>query len=166
MYKKEYRPNKEYKNTNIPWFNQDRLNPLSLRVNNTSWFSLYATIEASASQSIPHNTNTKLTGLSIKNGDTAMTATANQITITQTWAYLITASCFAWWSSDLSFAIYKNWSFINPSFRSGTSSNWAITPSITTIANLSAWDNITMYFIQSSWTSQILQNAMLWVSKI
>lgn len=38
MYKKEYRPNKEYKNTNIPWFNQDRLNPLSLRVNSTAWW--------------------------------------------------------------------------------------------------------------------------------
>jgi hypothetical protein len=40
MYKKEYRPNKEYKNTNIPWFNQDRLNPLSLRVNSTAWWNI------------------------------------------------------------------------------------------------------------------------------
>lgn len=39
MYKKEYRPNKEYKNTNIPWFNQDRLNHLSIRSNNsTAWW--------------------------------------------------------------------------------------------------------------------------------
>lgn len=41
MYKKEYRPNKEYKNTNIPWFNQDRLNPLSIRnKNTTTWVNV------------------------------------------------------------------------------------------------------------------------------
>ncbi len=41
MYKKDYRPDKEYKNTNIPGFNQDRLNPLSLRINSTAWSKIF-----------------------------------------------------------------------------------------------------------------------------
>jgi hypothetical protein len=130
----------------------------------TWWSSLYATIEQ-WTQSIPNNVLTTLTWLSTISGNAAMTATADQITITQSWFYLLNAYCFIWWNSAVIYRILKNWVTITPHYRLTTSS-WASTPYIIAIENFVVWDNIKIAFYQNSGSSQTLQNARLSVSKI
>jgi len=138
---------------------------IALRNKPSGW--LYAIIEAWGTQSIPNNTTTTITGLSTKSGNSAMTATSNQITITEAWAYLLSAYCFIWWTSwNIQFRIRKNGTSITPHYRvNPPSSSWT-TPFINTIENLVVWDILTIILFQDSGSSQTLQNARLWVSKI
>ena len=132
-------------------------------IKNAWW--VYAKIEATSLQSIPNSTITKITWLSTKIWDSAMMATADQITITQAWTYLLNAYCFTWFSTSVVFRIYKNWSTIVPHYReSAPATSWC--PSITAVEQLVAWDVLTMIIFQWSWTSQSIQNATLSAIKI
>jgi hypothetical protein len=128
--------------------------------------SLYASIFATGTQSIPNTTNTTVTGLSTKVWDTTMTATSDQITITKSWNYLLNAYSFCGWSSNIYFAILKNWTAITPHFRSGTSSYGSITASINSLQSLVVWDILTLRIYQDSGGAQTLQNMYLAVSKL
>ena len=132
----------------------------------TWWSSLYASISWWL-LSILNNTTTTITGLSTKIWDTAMTATADQITITQSWFYLINAFCYWGWSANLTnFRLLLNGSNIAPHIRLWTSTAWVVTPSITTMLSLVAWDVLTLTIYQNSGSTQVLQTPSLSVVKI
>ena len=86
-----------------------------------------------------------------------MTATANQVTITKSWVYMISASLeFAnWWSTSPTrriVAIKKNTTTINENEIYATNAEWAF-PAVVTIENLVAWDIITVRARQLSTVS-------------
>lgn len=152
-------PNYDY------WKSQNTLDyNIAIRNKPSGW--LFAQIEQNTTQSISNNTATTINTLWTKIGNTSMTSTANQITITQSWIYLINAYCFAWWSSNIVFRVMKNWVTIWPHCRMWTTSVWVNTPYIATFENLVVWDVLTLLFYQNSWSDQVLQSARLWVSKI
>jgi len=151
-------PNYDY------WRSQEGLDYRRLRNKPTWW--LYASMLA-WNQSIPNNTDTILTGFNTKVWDTAMTATANQITITQNGNYILSAFAFAGWDTwNIVFRIMKNWVTINPHYREWNTSSLARTPSVNTMQTLVAWDILTLLFFQNSWWAQTLQSAYLVVSKL
>jgi hypothetical protein len=146
--------------------NQNTLDyKIALRNKPTNWW-LFASMSASSNMTIPNSTATTITNLLTKSWNTTMTATDNEITITQEGNYLLSAYCFAWWSSTIIFRIMKNWTSLVPHYRSWTSSAWSITPFINIIEPLVVWDVLTLLLFQNTWANQTLQSSRLSVLKI
>lgn len=167
----EYKPevldwtdNNYWKDFNY-WWTIQQLRPW-IEVEESWWASLYASISWWL-LSILNNTTTTITWLSTKIWDSAMTATADQITITQNWFYLINAFCYWGWSANLTnFRLLLNGSNIAPHIRLWTSTAWVVTPTITTMLSLVAWDVLTLTIYQNSGSTQVLQTPSLSVVKI
>lgn len=136
-----------------------------IEVDWSTWW-LYAAMQASSSMSIPNNTDTTIVNLLTKFWDTTMTATDNQITITQSWNYLLSAYCYIWWSTWIwQLRIIKNWISLVPYYVSTMTASWT-TPYINIIEYLVSWDVLTLLFYQNSWTTRTLINSRLSVLKI
>lgn len=130
--------------------------------------SMNACLIQSGTQNISTATQTALTTLTSVSGDTTMTATANQITITQAWTYLISLSFFdASWSATWvrNAIINKNGSnaFIARRIPSA-SSGLDVSASYPLV--LSIGDIIKMDIYQDSWISMTASTAFISAVKI
>lgn len=122
----------------------------------------------SGTETIATATQTTLTTLTSVSWDTGMTATANRITITQAWTYLISISIFdATWSAAWvrNAVIVKNGTnaFIARRIASGTSS---LDCSASYPLVLVAWDYLELASYQDSWVNMTASTSFISAVKI
>jgi hypothetical protein len=148
------------------WWTIQQLRPW-IEVEDTWWKSLYASISWWL-LSVLNNSTTIITWFSTKIWDISMTAIDNQITITQTWNYILSAFTYTSWNNwNIIFRILKNWVSLWPHYRQWPdSTELGRTAPINVIQTLLAGDVLTLSFFQNSWWTKTLQSTYLAVSKL
>lgn len=153
-------------NTLVAWTNItiDNTNPDAPVISATWWGWTYKFCQANlwSNQTVVSWTSATMAFTSFTTNDSWMSVTNNRVTITETWAYVITwaitFSANATWVREI--ILRLNWSTIIWDITWLTNTSWwaFTTCTITYIWLLSAWNYLELRWYQTSWWDLVVQS--------